>query len=261
MDDFDYSWQQHRDELYSRVVKRGRSIKTQRRAIMSAIVAIVVALPIAAYAASTTPSDQAQVYSSTVPGQGIGSSSTTTPSPTTTQPPAVGGQATTTTTLPACHDSFDTACGPFHWTSPPPTTPLVELRSPAVVHTTVGTPTSITIATNALGFTIDWGDSQTTDFGVPDSPECQHLDTPSGPWTPYDWTNTVLDPIEHTYDAPGTYLVHVALQGLCEPDPRLPGAKSVDVAITVDPAADTSTSSSTSTSTTPPSTTAPPQGP
>jgi hypothetical protein len=267
MDDFDYSWQQHRDELYSRVVRRGRSIKAQRRAIMSAVVAIVVAIPVAgAYAATNAPHGHAEAFATTTwPQPDGGSPSTTATVPTTTPSTIAAPQGhASTTTLPAfCHNSFDYRCGPFSFTSPPPTTPFIRWSSPTV-HATAGTPVSIALEAAAPVIEIQWGDGGSDSYGniylLPS--ECTPMGSLYGPWTTPPAPRPRPAKIKaHTYTRPGAYVATARASGLCPPEDWLPGAHTATVTVIVDPSPASSTSSSTSTTPPPSSTAPPPQGP
>ena len=63
--------------------------------------------------------------------------------------------------------------------------------------------------------------------------------------------STSVQTVPHTYAAAGSYTVSFTVQGLCPPDDQLPGAKSVEITVLVDPApASTSTSTTEATTTT-----------
>ena len=46
------NWEDHRDELYTRVVRRGRALKWRRRGLATATIALVLAVSAGAYAAT-----------------------------------------------------------------------------------------------------------------------------------------------------------------------------------------------------------------
>src|SRR4051794_5008905 len=120
MNDFDAPWSDHRDELYARVVRRGRTLQWQRRAIAGTVAAIVLVVPLAAHAAVTGSSGHVQVATpstTTRPGGGATTSTTahasTTTSTTAATPPNSNPDTRTTSptsAVPAsCHNSYDIA--------------------------------------------------------------------------------------------------------------------------------------------------------
>jgi len=157
-----------------------------------------------------------------------------------TVPPA----APTTTSAPAsapppparapCHNSYDPACGPFHWdTDSGPNAPLTVTVTTQQVNGTESVNFHIVAhdpdaKVDRCAFFIDFGDGHSGST-CPPPPTCQ---TPYGPWTPPakvdDQQEFDVPNAPHTYPGPGTYQASVVVQShsFCNPDPYGGSAQS-----------------------------------
>lgn len=157
----------------------------------------IVAAPVVALAESG-PSHPAVVTTSTPPAApptdpvtvpSTTSTTSTTVAPTTTTVVTVrsAAPATTPTTVLVCHNSFNPACGPFHWSSPPAPagTPTVS------IHYSPQDP----VAGDTVNFTVTYSDPDTSvapcgsvQTGTPLSQGCAvdyaACPTRYGPWDP-----------------------------------------------------------------------------
>ena len=145
------------------------------------------------------------------------STSTTTASPST----ALAPKPITTTTTRVCRDSFDLACGPFRWDPPPPANqagaaqiivvpPQPRVGQQVTLHIIAVDPdNTFTPAVCGVYSKTDFGD------GAVDFADCYRgaiCRAARGPWTPPAGTrDTYTIDRDHSYAAPGTYVIAVDL--------------------------------------------------
>jgi hypothetical protein len=241
-DDFDDApWVDHRDELYSRVVKRGRFLQFRRRSIVAGSVVAALLLPIGAIAATGRIRDNSAGVAHPGADKTTTTTTTTLPSSDSTNggvvvppvspstAPSVGpGESTTTTsttpgTVPGCHNSYDAACGEFRWDpAPPDPNPIGkslsyrllgagEVQFPMVFNGEIAS------------YEIDYGDGSDPYYNspYPAPTECdptQPLTNPTGLWS---WQADDHSAVEgHTYATGGQYTVTVTVrpqQFFCHP--------------------------------------------
>jgi hypothetical protein len=184
----------------------------------------------------------APATTSTTTGVGIVAGVPMAPVPnltTTTAPGSVTPLQTGTTVAPAtpstraapvppppvpCHNSYDPACGPFHWDSDPgPNAPLTVAVTTQQVNGTDSVNFHIVAhdpdaKVDKCAFFIDFGDGHSGST-CPPPPTCQ---TPYGPWTlPAKVDDQQEFDIPHTYPSAGSYQASVVVQShsFCSPDP------------------------------------------
>jgi hypothetical protein len=107
MDDLPPELRARRDTIYERVTTAGRTRRRRRSAVMFAVVAVVLAIPITAVALNASHDNPRVSVSSAPSTRAPASSSETTSIP-----------YSTTTVNAACHNSVDPACGPIRYNPP-----------------------------------------------------------------------------------------------------------------------------------------------
>lgn len=252
------------EELLQHVVRRGTALRRRRRVLRAttAAVAVTALAMVPATLLSRGGHDQARRLATT---QGADASTTTSEettttttveeTTTTTAAPAVETTVphpTTTTTAPtttttSCYESYDPACGPFHWDPPPgPDQPatLTVTYSPAHPHVgqTITFPLTYTDPDSQPELTLDGGDWGDGDMWAaePSVVNCPNLRARYGPWpTPPRQGGTAQgEAPTYGYAKSGTYTVTVRASGRhsCEEEPNPYEGDAVgSVTVTVEP--------------------------
>ena len=251
MNDFPPELESRRSELFERVTKRGRMLRTRRFVVLVGALAIVVAVPVGAVAltagggrtphhvtvsapptsaddsdSSTTSTTSTTVgYETTTTGP-LALTSTTIGAPTPVTQPIYA--PTTTTTALVCHNSTNPACGPFHYDPPLTNGPAVAVFdgvSPA--HPTVGESVAFTLhvvdgdshitAESPICGSVNYGDGMEQTAIC----DCAGPGPQYGPWDPPAPTpSDIRIPLAHTYKKAGDFTLTVSLTaGQCSERP------------------------------------------
>lgn len=238
--------------------------RSRRRVMAGAAVVVlsgVIALPVIALTSSSSGRPvSALVFtdapSTTVQAAGATTSTTDAPATTTTAPPAAtttvaaaARPAPTTTTL-VCHNSYDPACGPFRWDSPPAPagSPSVTIV-PSTSNPAVGQQVTFTVTVsdpNTAVYTcgqVTYGDGMGQGCSAATAgPACESR---YGPWDPPSKVaDSATTTYTYVYKQPGSYTVNAAFPvGNTCYDPYQ-GNVSGSVRITVEAAPTTTTTTS-----------------
>ncbi len=267
-----------RDALVQSVMARGRTLRRRRYAVLSATALAVTALVAGGIAvAAHDDGGKVRVDSPVSPSSAGPVDSTT--STTTTTPPATdsttgsvvtqpsGPPGASTTTDDRCHNSYDPACGPFHW-APVPQSTISVVFSPArpVVGDTVTMmvtvdgltmlgPSGVRCDSNSqFPFAFDdvgctWTYHYSLCFPPPQDPPRYGLWDPP-PASPLHWVWSVRSVVTGPIPPSGNVPWDVGVELDCRADSpyqQIPEASGV---LHVDPAPSTSTSTTATTTTT-----------
>jgi len=203
----------------------GKSVKTTASAQAGTTTSIVGDGSVSAELGAPMPTVPPPSSTTTQPPAVLGTSFTQ--APTTTTPKAAGKSAprgpapTTASTAPACHNSYDPACGQFSW-NPPPANDQPEQVTLTPSNTTVkvgdqvGFQVKVSDADNRnfveCAFKWDYGDGAQNDIQTTHcdpKPGADPCPPRYGPWTPpaAQSGNEEFAGIGHAWSTPGTYTV------------------------------------------------------